>query len=250
MKLRVLGCSGRLDRRHFSPGYLLDDELLLDGGTVNSALDPADAPGIRWAAVTHAHLDHVKELPFLVQSRVEATAGSLTIVAIAPVIAALRAHIFNGVIWSDLTKVGQPPALVFQELTEGALNAVGRYWITPIRLRHTIPCTGLLVASDDGALAYTGDAAAGDDFWRAIAENKDVRAVIIDTAYPDRLRARAEATGHYCPEAAAADIAKIGRPIRVLVTHMHPTIAAEILADYAKVGLAVEALEQGQSVEL
>jgi len=249
MKLRVRGCYGRLDRDHFSPGYLLDDRLLLDGGTINSALSPDEMAPIDWVLLSHPHFDHLKEIPQFLLIKVAARAG-LTLAGMAPTIAALREHVFNGTMWLDFTRGGDPPALVYQTLVEGEPAPVGPYTVTAVPVEHTVFCAGMIVERDGVALAYTGDSKGTTRFWRAVAANRNVQTVLIDTAFPDRLAAQGEKNAHYWPARAAADLATVDRPLRVLVTHMQPAHVAEIAADYRKTGLNVELLEQGRTYEI
>jgi glyoxylase-like metal-dependent hydrolase (beta-lactamase superfamily II) len=65
MKLRVLECSGAEFPGFRPPGYLLDDVLLLDAGTIGAVLGEEEQRAIRNILVTHAHLDHIRGIPLL-----------------------------------------------------------------------------------------------------------------------------------------------------------------------------------------
>ncbi|KKK62014.1 hypothetical protein LCGC14_3008580, partial [marine sediment metagenome] len=65
MKLRVLGASGAEFPGQNPPGFLIDDVLLLDAGTIGAVLSEDEQWGIRNIILTHAHLDHIKSIPFL-----------------------------------------------------------------------------------------------------------------------------------------------------------------------------------------
>lgn len=65
MKIKVLGCSGAEFPGHNSPGFLLDDKILFDAGSVTNVLHEKEQLEIKNIFITHAHLDHIKGIPFL-----------------------------------------------------------------------------------------------------------------------------------------------------------------------------------------
>ena len=65
MKLKVIGCSGAEFPGHNSPGFLLDEEILFDAGSLTNVLNEREQYKIRNIFITHAHLDHIRSIPFL-----------------------------------------------------------------------------------------------------------------------------------------------------------------------------------------
>ena len=76
MNVRVLGChgSGQLVPGENGPvqcgtcGFLLNDQLLVDAGTIGSRLYLEEQRRIRVVVLTHLHFDHIRELPTLAES--------------------------------------------------------------------------------------------------------------------------------------------------------------------------------------
>jgi ribonuclease BN (tRNA processing enzyme) len=60
MKLRVLGSAGAELPNFRPPAFLLDDQLLLDAGTIGSVLSEEEQWNIHTILVTHSHLDHIR----------------------------------------------------------------------------------------------------------------------------------------------------------------------------------------------
>ena len=59
MRLNVLGSSGAEFPGKKAPGFLVDDGLLLDAGTIGAVLNEDEQWAIKEIMLTHAHLDHI-----------------------------------------------------------------------------------------------------------------------------------------------------------------------------------------------
>ncbi|MCL2102810.1 MAG: MBL fold metallo-hydrolase, partial [Syntrophorhabdaceae bacterium] len=68
MKIKALGASGSGAYGHKSPAFLVDELLLLDAGTVAGELSIREENLLRYILLTHAHLDHLKGIPFLLEN--------------------------------------------------------------------------------------------------------------------------------------------------------------------------------------
>src|SRR3972149_1403627 len=78
----------------------------VDAGTVGGALSVPAQIAVEHAILSHAHLDHTVGLAFLTDTlAMIAPERCITACSIAPVIAALRAHIFNDTLWPNFTVI-------------------------------------------------------------------------------------------------------------------------------------------------
>ena len=59
MRLKVLGAYGASDAEHNLTGYLIDDWLAVDAGTLTSKLSFAQQSRIQAVFITHPHADHI-----------------------------------------------------------------------------------------------------------------------------------------------------------------------------------------------
>lgn len=250
MRLRVLGCYGRLTPNHRSTGFLLNEDALLDAGTVNSALEVPAMERLRVLFLTHAHVDHVKELPFLLMERANKGLPSLILAAIPEVIDAVRRHLLNGVLWPDFTVIGDPPTLVYHEMPVAKAVHVGGYEATAVPVHHTVPCTAFYLRRGGAGFLYTGDTSTTDAIWHVVKRHEDVRTVLAETTFADAGEAAAQNTGHYCPKTLAEDVAKAGRSVRLLITHMRPELCDTIAHDLAKADLDATLVEQDRDYDV
>ena len=65
MKLRVLGPYGGELPGCFLSGFLLDESVLIDAGTISLVLDQKEQLKIEHVLISHPHLDHIAALPHM-----------------------------------------------------------------------------------------------------------------------------------------------------------------------------------------
>ena len=238
MKIKVLGCSGAEFPGHNTPGFLLDDEILLDAGSLTNVLDGNSQWKIRNIFITHAHLDHIKGIPFLADNLIIRNQGhKVTIAGISSVIDTIKKNLLNGYLWPDFTILPDPKSgvLRFTRLREGRPVSVNGYSVTPFKVNHSVPATGYLV--EDSArktLFYTGDTGPTRSTWKKIGGRK-INCLIIECSFPDKMGATAIATGHLTASLMKEEISRIEEmPEKIYVTHTKPqyfkTIKTELSA--------------------
>jgi ribonuclease BN (tRNA processing enzyme) len=105
MKIQVLGCSGSVMQGFDTTSILVNDKILIDAGSVMSALPEGALENIRIVLITHPHIDHIKELPFLVDALFGRKARGIKIMGSQSTVEALKDHIFNGLIWPDIAEL-------------------------------------------------------------------------------------------------------------------------------------------------
>jgi len=100
------GASGSEVPGHNCPAFLVGGTFLLDAGTIGLALNIREETGIRQILLTHAHFDHIKGIPFLLDNLViRNTGNTITVMSGKEVIDDLQKNIFNGRIWPDITGI-------------------------------------------------------------------------------------------------------------------------------------------------
>ena len=148
MKVRVLGCSGAIARDCRTTSFLVDQDVLIDAGTGVGELTRDDMLRIEHVFLTHSHLDHVAGLPLMVDTMACDRIGRpVHVHALPQTIAALRAHVFNGVIWPDFSCLPSPdmPLVRFHPLEVGELRELSGRVIEALPARHSVPAVGYAV---------------------------------------------------------------------------------------------------------
>lgn len=210
---------------------LVDDHLALDTGGLASQLSLLEQVSVDHVLLTHAHLDHVGELAFLVDNVMTARAAPLKVWAPGPVLAQLRKHLFNDQLWPDFLEIslGNHPVLEFCPLDPGVPADVGRFTVRWARTDHPTFSAGYLVEDRGVTFLYTGDTGPTEELWRLANTLPGLRAVFVETAFPDRLQALAHTAGHLTPALLAAELDKLCRPeVQINIMHVKPVYQAEI----------------------
>ena len=225
VRVRVLGCSGGIGGRHLrTTSMLVDHDLLIDAGTGVEDLSLGELANIRHVLLTHTHLDHISALPMLLDTVVGEHSEPIVVHALPEAIAVLRAHIFNWQVWPDFTQIPDParPILHFRPLAVGQTLTFGARRITVLPAVHTVPAVGYHIDSGRGSLVFTGDTTTNDALWPIVNAIDNLRALIIETAFPDGEMALAVASKHLCPTLLAGELAKLQRPVDLYITHLKP----------------------------
>ncbi|MGH7889022.1 MAG: MBL fold metallo-hydrolase, partial [Thermodesulfobacteriota bacterium] len=108
MRISILGCAGSRGKGSRPTGFLIDQTLLLDCGTATEVLSLKACARIANILITHAHIDHICDLPFLIESVYDLRKDSIYLYGIKEVIKEIASHLFNGTIWPDFSRIPNP----------------------------------------------------------------------------------------------------------------------------------------------
>jgi ribonuclease BN (tRNA processing enzyme) len=253
MKIRVLGAYGAEGLTQRASAFLVNDSILVDGGTVTGALTVPEQIAIEHAIITHAHLDHVAGLAFLTETLACCgTSRPVTIASLAPVVDALRSGVFNNVVWPDFARIptAAAPVVKYRTLVEEAEQRVGELWVTPVPVSHTVPTSGFIVHDGETGFVFSGDTGPTQALWRA-ARGLNVKAVILECAFPDRLGDIADASRHMTPARVRREMDKLPAGVPVWIYHVKPQFCEETAEELARIdGPGVLLLEQDKTYSL
>ncbi|MFO1328760.1 MAG: 3',5'-cyclic-nucleotide phosphodiesterase [Rubrivivax sp.] len=248
MQIRVLGCSGSIAAGSRTTSFLVGDRVLIDAGTGVGDLSLDEMGRIDHIFVTHSHLDHVLAIGLLADSvtRVRRQHGrpSIRVHALQATLAALRQHVFNGVIWPDFTRLPEPadPVLALHALETGQVVQAGDVVVEALPAAHTVPAVGYAVreasAGPSGAhWVFSGDTGPNAALWERLAGLK-VGALVIETAFRNDEHQLAHISQHLCPDRLHEELLRLHTPADVYITHIKP---GEVEAVMAEIGARASA---------
>lgn len=237
MRIRVLGCSGGSAPGREPSCYLLERGVAVDAGALASALTIDEQNEIGHVFLTHAHWDHCRDLPLHVINR-RPDAPTLRVHTIPETIRSLRTHLMNDDVWFrafDLPSANTP-FVSAEPILPGQCVEVEGYRVTAMSVPHTVPAVSYHI--DDGKMSVVVSAdTGGGGVFRAVPKGASpLRAVFLESSFPNRMKDFAVMTGHLTPEMLAEECAGLAPDVAVLVTHMKPGFETDLMQEIADIG--------------
>ncbi len=244
MRLRVLGCHGGESPTHRATSFLIDDVLALDAGALSRGLSVTEQAAIEHVFISHSHLDHIRDLAMVADNVIGVREKPLDIYCSIPTASALENHIFNNVIWPDFTKIPNPadpnngPTLQIHRIKSGDTIEVGRYEVRTVAVNHPVDCQALLVKTDEGTLAYSGDTGPTEVLWEILNQTEDLLAFIFEVSFPNGMEQLADMSGHLTPKMMAAELEKFQPKgdAPILIYHLKPAFHDVLKSQVAELG--------------
>jgi len=223
MKLVCLGTTGfhPNDRRHTATYLLPEVGVVLDAGTGMYRLAGHLTTEHLHVFLSHAHLDHVSGLTYLIETFGVDAYDQVTIHGRVDKLESVRTHLFA----PHLFPVA--PAYRFEELGEVCplpVNPAGEAGeLRTFPLAHPGGSIGMRLDWPGHSLAYVTDTA-GDASADYVEHLKGVDLLLHEANFPAGYNQQAELTGHTCVDQAAQVAAAAGVG-RLVLTHLDPKLS-------------------------
>jgi len=228
--IRFLGVSGSKSHHIGTTSLQVAFNILIDGGNIIDLLKD-DSRFIEHIFLTHSHLDHICDIPYLFDINYEKLKTPITIYGLKETIEHLKKYMFNDKIWPDFSKInlmhGNQPALVYEILEFDKTYTFNDVSLTPIELNHTVDTCGYVIQKPDYKCIFAPDTKASQNLLNKIKEHK-VDSLIVDCSYPSRLESLAEISGHFSTSSLKEELAKIEENINIYLVHLKSTYHREI----------------------
>lgn len=250
MELRVIGCHGGETPRHRTSSFILDERLAIDAGALTSGLEIPEQLKLEACLVSHAHLDHIRDLATLADNRCQVAAPPLLIAGTRETIRVLKKHFFNNELWPDFSVIPTPqhPTIRYVELDpEKPLELAGCN-VRAVLVAHTIESAAFVVETKTGSIAYSGDTGPTERLWQVLAEQPNLKGLLMEVSFPNREQRLATVSGHHTPRTLHADLQKLRDPrdLPTLLYHIKPVFQAEVEKECAALeGVNLEVLKLG-----
>jgi ribonuclease BN (tRNA processing enzyme) len=260
MRLHVLGCSGSDLPGYNLTSFLVDGTILLDAGSVTSSLSLARQSAIKEILVTHAHLDHIKDILFLADNLIELVArdghGPVRIRGLKPVLESIQTHLLNDTIWPDFTMLPgiANPVLVHDPLVPGDWVEAGDLRAVTFPVNHARAASGyVLWRPETGShFAFTGDTGPTLDWWDFLNNLPfALEHLIIEASFPDTMEDLALLSRHLTPRLLRSELDKLRAHPKVYISHMKSPFSMEIQEQLQQAleGYSYHLLRDGEDID-
>ena len=252
MRIQVLGASGGELRGRSTTCFLVDGSLAVDAGSLTSSLSLRELARVDHVLLTHAHLDHAKDVALLADLMAGRRRRPFIVHASPEAVRTLRRHLFNGKLWPDFTRIPSPsrPVVRLRAFRPGKAFRVGRYAVEPVKVSHVVESTGFVVSRGGAAFAISGDTGPTRSFWGVLSRCPRLGAIFVETSFPSAMQAVADLSGHLTPRTLARELSKVERDgVPVYLYHLKPAWEAELRREVAALRLrGVKILSKGDEI--
>jgi len=240
MKIRVLGASGSEMPGYNLPAFLIDNKILMDAGTIGLSLNDSEQWRIKHILLTHAHIDHIKGLPFFLDNLIiKNKRHTVTLISGREVLEDIKKNIFNDRIWPDFTRIPdrKEPVLRFLTISPSRPLNIDGYRVFAEKMNHAVTDYGYIIeGKDKKAVAYTGDTGPTDLFWRMVSLH-NVRCLIIETSLPNSMSELASKSGHLSASMLKKELSKLSTtPPLICISHVKPQFLSLIKKEIKALG--------------
>lgn len=261
--IRVLGCHGSIAARCHTTSFLLHDDILIDAGTGVGELRLDELARIDHILLSHSHLDHILSVPLLADSVIRLRQGTgglsdlrpIQIHALPETLEALKAHVLNGVIWPDFSRLptAAHPILTLHPFQVGdvlrfpARGGQLERVVQVLPAAHTVPGVGFGVETPQGLWVYSGDTGPNPALWQALS-GRAIAQLVIETAFGNDEAHLADISGHLSPLSLARELRQLDGQVSVFITHPKPGEVPAVLSQIRALDSQhrIEPLREGQ----
>ncbi|MEF3192348.1 MAG: 3',5'-cyclic-nucleotide phosphodiesterase [Campylobacterales bacterium] len=239
--IQILGAYGGKSAEHGTTTLLLSDHITIDAGNIMRPLGPL-AQLIDHIFLTHSHLDHIADIPFLIDAFFNERTTPLNIYGLPATIEAIKRYIFNWEIWPDFNEINlinqNDKAVLFHSISIAEQYTVNGITLEPFATNHTVPSCGYIIKKGNNKLMFTADTYKCPSIWERLNNDREIKALIIEVSFPSRFPKLAEDSRHLTPALLKEELSHLSRnDIALYINHLKPVYMDEIRNELAALGM-------------
>ncbi len=231
--LKLLGSNGGRSNNLNSTCIQINKNTLIDAGNILTALSE-DALYIDSIFLTHSHLDHINDIPFLIDAFFGKRKKPLILYGLEETISDLKKYILNNKIWPDFSKINLlndiGKAVEFKIININETIIIDEITkIKAIKNNHTNSSCAFLITKNDNEILFTSDTYKCNEIWDEVNNNTNIKAVITETSFPSKLGNIAKNSKHLTPELLKEELELLKRDdVRIYLNHLKPSYINDI----------------------
>ncbi|MEO6655578.1 MAG: MBL fold metallo-hydrolase [Pyrinomonadaceae bacterium] len=257
MKIQMLpstiDANGMASARQHLLSIVIDDRVAIDAGCLAFSCTDRQREQVRDIVLTHTHLDHIAGLPLFIDDLFATLTEPIRIHATREMIEILERDLFNWAIYPRFSELSNDngPIVQYCEFQRGAKFDVKHLSFQSVAVNHKVSANGYIVSDGEVSIAITGDTAGTDEIWEKCQAVTDLKAVLVECAFPDEFGELAKVSDHLTPKCLKIELEKLGRrDFPVFVINMKPMYREKIIEQVQKLGISkVEILTVGEVYE-
>ena len=133
------------------------------------------------------------------------------------------------------------PVVEYRAIEPGSVFTILDVSFTPIPVDHKVPSTGYLISDGSASVAFTGDTASLATLKAVIAEAGDLKALLVECAFPDEMAELAGISHHMTPAILAKELEGFGPRCPIFVLNIKPSYRDQVVRQL--IDLSIDGLE-------
>ena len=236
MKIKILGCHGGVAPGYRTSCYMVNNRFLIDAGSAASALSPQQQTEIEDIFITHPHIDHIKDICFLVENTFYETRAVIHLRSTSDILNSIHKHMLNDILWPDFSKIfvdkAQTKTLikfvpVEQDYTHEGIK------IHHMRVNHPGHAIGYILDDGKKQIVFSGDTGPTEELWAMANKCSNLKAVFTEISFPNNMDTLARASGHFTMHQLLADLKKLNNSdVPIHIAHFKPRFFEELMDEF------------------
>lgn len=232
--IKILGASGGKNFERSPTTLFIRDDIIIDAGNIMAL--GRNVLKLQYVFLTHSHLDHIFELPFLIDNCFIKRKKPLIIYGLKETLDSLKEYIFNWKIWPDFGEIDLisniNKALIFREINFGDVIVFDDITIESIYSPHTVPCSGYIIKKENSSILFTSDTYKNKILWDRVNSDKTIKKIIIDVSFPSSFDALAKDSQHLTAALLKEELEQLERDdIIINVFHIKPSFYKQVVIE-------------------
>jgi len=233
--IEFLGTGGTRTPSQGTTCLRVSDHCVIDAGNLINTFGD-DVFTIEHIFLTHSHLDHIIDIPFLADLFVTQKSISLKIYGLKATLDDLRQFIFNHRVWpnfEEISLIGHTDKTI--ELIELDLEVpydIDDITLTPFKTNHTEGSCGYIIEQNGSALLFTADTFKSNRIWELLEERPNIHTLITEVSFPSSFEKLAFDSKHLTPALLNDELQKCKRDdFTLCVMHLKALFKGTIIEE-------------------
>ncbi len=200
--IEFLGSSGTRTPDKGTTCLRVSRHCVIDAGNIIGGLGN-DVYEIEHIFLTHSHLDHIVDIPFVTELFVTHKKTALKIYALKETLSDLREFIFNHHIWPNFAEIDlikeMAKTIEFIEIVPEIPYVIDDVELMAFKTDHTDGSCGYVIRHQNRAILFTSDTYRCERVWELAQNDPTIHSIIIDVSFPSQFAQLAKDSKHLTP---------------------------------------------------
>lgn len=233
--IEFLGTSGTRTPTQGTTCLRVSKHCVIDAGNLINTLGD-DIFTIEHIFLTHSHLDHIIDIPFLADLFVTQKRISLKIYALKETLNDLRQFIFNHRVWPNFEEIDlighHEKTIELIEIFPETPYLIDGITLTPFKTNHTDGSCGYLIDKEGQEILFSADTYQCDRIWELLDQKPSIHSLVIEVSFPSAFDKLAYDSKHLTPALLADELLKCRRnDFRIYAMHLKALFSSTIITE-------------------